>query len=79
MEMRCFVTILKGSAFMALPTCRSFATRAMRAGRRRCGGFLLGWFICPVENYGPEILEANMERLGTAVEDFDTVALIDTL
>jgi hypothetical protein len=35
-------------------------------------GFMLGWFICPVENYGEEILAANLERLAAALEDLET-------
>jgi aminoglycoside phosphotransferase (APT) family kinase protein len=35
-------------------------------------GFLLGWMICPVENYGETILRANLERLTTALEDLET-------
>jgi hypothetical protein len=41
-------------------------------------GFMLGWFICPVENYGEEILRANLERLATTLEDLETfTALAD--
>jgi hypothetical protein len=35
-------------------------------------GFLVGWCITPVENYGEEILRANLERLTAAVEDLET-------
>jgi aminoglycoside phosphotransferase (APT) family kinase protein len=35
-------------------------------------GFLLGWMICPTENYGEEILRANLERLTAALEDLET-------
>jgi len=35
-------------------------------------GFLLGWLICPLENYGEEILRANLERLTAALEDLET-------
>lgn len=41
-------------------------------------GFMLGWFICPVENYGEEILRANLERLAAAVEDLETFAAINS-
>jgi hypothetical protein len=39
-------------------------------------GFLIGWMITPVENYGDEILRANLERLTTAVEDLETFAAL---
>ena len=39
-------------------------------------GFLIGWMICPTENYGEEILQANLERLIAAVEDLDTFAAL---
>jgi aminoglycoside phosphotransferase (APT) family kinase protein len=40
-------------------------------------GFLIGWMITPVENYGEEILRANLERLTAALEDLDTFAALD--
>lgn len=39
-------------------------------------GFVIGWLICPVENYGPEILRANLERLVAALEDLDTFSAL---
>ncbi len=39
-------------------------------------GFLIGWMICPTENYGEEILQANLERLISAVEDLETFAAL---
>jgi aminoglycoside phosphotransferase (APT) family kinase protein len=39
-------------------------------------GFLLGWFICPVENYGEAILRANLDRLTTALEDLESFRAI---
>ena len=39
-------------------------------------GFLIGWMITPVENYGEEILRANLDRLTTAVEDLETFAAL---
>lgn len=35
-------------------------------------GFLIGWMITPVENYGDAILRANLERLTAALEDLET-------
>lgn len=39
-------------------------------------GFLIGWMITPVENYGEAILRANLERLTAALEDLETFALL---
>jgi aminoglycoside phosphotransferase (APT) family kinase protein len=39
-------------------------------------GFLLGWFICPIENYGEAILRANLDRLTTALEDLESFRAI---
>ena len=35
-------------------------------------GFLIGWMITPIENYGEEILQANLDRLTAALEDLET-------
>lgn len=40
-------------------------------------GLVIGWFICPIENYGAAILQANLDRLGAAVEDLETFAALD--
>jgi hypothetical protein len=39
-------------------------------------GFLIGWMITPVENYGEEILRANLERLTAGLEDLETFAAL---
>jgi hypothetical protein len=39
-------------------------------------GLVIGWLICPPENYGPEITAANITRMVAAVEDLDTFAAI---
>jgi len=39
-------------------------------------GFLIGWMICPIENYGESILRANLERLTAGVEDLETFAAL---
>jgi aminoglycoside phosphotransferase (APT) family kinase protein len=39
-------------------------------------GLVIGWLICPIENYGDEILQANLDRLATAVEDLETFAVV---
>jgi aminoglycoside phosphotransferase (APT) family kinase protein len=41
-------------------------------------GFLIGWMICPTENYGEEIMRANLERLMAALEDLDTFEALET-
>ncbi len=40
-------------------------------------GLVIGWLICPPENYGQPITEANLARAVTAVRDFDTIAAIE--
>ncbi len=42
-------------------------------------GLVIGWLICPPENYGPDITAANISRTVTAVEDLETFAAIDEL
>lgn len=42
-------------------------------------GLVIGWLICPPENYGIEITAANISRTATAVEDLGTFAAIETL
>ncbi|MEZ5144416.1 MAG: phosphotransferase [Acidimicrobiales bacterium] len=41
-------------------------------------GLVIGWLICPPENYGREITVANIARTVAAVEDLDTFAAIAT-
>lgn len=38
---------------------------------------LIGWLIVPLPNYGRAIVEGNLERIGAAVLDLDTLGLID--
>lgn len=40
-------------------------------------GLVIGWLICPPENYGQAITEANITRTVTAVRDYDTIATIE--
>lgn len=42
-------------------------------------GLVIGWLICPPENYGPTITTANIARMVAAVEDLDTLAAIASL
>jgi hypothetical protein len=42
-------------------------------------GLVIGWLICPPENYGPEITAANVARTVAAVEDLETFAAIEEL
>jgi hypothetical protein len=39
-------------------------------------GFVLGWLICPTENYGETILRANLDRLTAAIEDLETFSAL---
>lgn len=40
-------------------------------------GLVIGWLICPPENYGRPITEANIARTVAAVTDYDTIAAIE--
>jgi len=40
-------------------------------------GLVIGWLICPPENYGQPITEANISRTIAAVEDLETFAAIE--
>ena len=40
-------------------------------------GLVIGWLICPPENYGQPITEANITRTVTAVQDLGTFAAIE--
>ena len=40
-------------------------------------GLVIGWLICPPENYGQPITEANISRTVAAVTDLDTLAAIE--
>jgi hypothetical protein len=40
-------------------------------------GLVIGWLICPPDNYGPEITAANISRTVAAVEDLETFAVIE--
>lgn len=40
-------------------------------------GLVIGWLICPPDNYGQPITEANITRTVTAVTDYDTIAAIE--
>jgi len=39
-------------------------------------GLVIGWLICPPENYGTEVTIANIARLVAAVDDLETFAAI---
>ena len=53
---------------------------AMRAyARAAIWGFTIGWLMAGDSNYGLEILQANLDRLVTALEYLDTLRLIDRL
>lgn len=42
-------------------------------------GLVIGWLICPPENYGPEITIANISRAVAAVADLETFGAIEAL
>ncbi len=39
-------------------------------------GLVIGWLICPPENYGPEVTTANIARMVAAIDDLETFAAI---
>ena len=41
-----------------------------------CWGLVIGWLICPANNYGEEILAANLKRLVAACIDLKTFDII---
>jgi Ecdysteroid kinase-like family len=59
-----------------LPTPQSAMEQYARA---IVWGFTIGWLMAPTENYGPEILKANLDRLSAAAEDWDSFALADAV
>jgi Ecdysteroid kinase-like family len=42
-------------------------------------GFTIGWLMAPTENYGPDILKANLDRLIAAAEDWNSFSLADAI
>jgi aminoglycoside/choline kinase family phosphotransferase len=42
-------------------------------------GLVIGWLICPPDNYGPEITAANIARLVAAVEDLESFTAIEAM
>jgi hypothetical protein len=42
-------------------------------------GLVIGWLICPPENYGTEITAENIARTVAAVQDLETFAAIEAL
>ena len=41
-----------------------------------CWGLVIGWLICPANNYGEKILAANLKRLVAACVDLKTFDII---
>ena len=39
-------------------------------------GLVIGWLITPPENYGTTITVANIERMVSAVADFDALSIL---
>lgn len=55
----------------------SHATAFAQLREAALWGLVIGWLICPPENYGREITEANIARAVAAVEDLETFAAIE--
>lgn len=62
---------------LGVPDPPSLDDALERMRRAALWGLVIGWLICPPENYGPEITIANIARTVAAVEDLDTFAAID--
>ncbi|MCB2063282.1 MAG: hypothetical protein KDE25_07470 [Novosphingobium sp.] len=46
-------------------------------GRAIIWGFTVGWLLCPERNYDMKIIITNLERLYSAMQDNDTLALVE--
>lgn len=57
----------------------SFDEAFGRIRRAALWGLVIGWLICPPENYGEEITAENIRRTVAAIADLDTFAAIDGL
>ncbi len=62
---------------LGVPDPPSFDDAFARMRRAALWGLVIGWLICPPENYGPDITIANIARTVAAVEDLETFAAID--
>jgi aminoglycoside phosphotransferase (APT) family kinase protein len=62
---------------LGVPDPPSFGDAFSRMRRAALWGLVIGWLICPPENYGPDITIANIARTVAAVEDLETFAAID--
>ena len=55
------------------------AAAELQYRRAALWGLVIGWLICPPENYGPEITIENISRTVTAVADLHTIDAIAEL
>ena len=65
---------LSGAGTSGVPSAADAFEQYRRAA---LWGLVIGWLICPPENYGEEITAANISRAVAAVEDLDTLAAIE--
>ncbi len=70
-----YLDLLASAGVATVPTMDSAFAKYRAAA---LWGLVIGWLICPPENYGPEITAANITRMVAAVEDLDTFAAIAT-
>eukprot|EP00052_Salpingoeca_macrocollata_P025289 m.230088 g.230088 ORF g.230088 m.230088 type:complete len:431 (+) comp22406_c4_seq1:56-1348(+) len=67
---------LQRLAALGVTTAPDFATARRLLAMSMAWGLVIGWLICPADNYGVHILSANVERLVAACVDLDTFALL---
>jgi hypothetical protein len=61
---------------LGVPDVPSAARAELAYRRAALWGLVIGWLICPPENYGPEITIANITRTVAAVRDLHTLDAI---
>ncbi len=63
-------------ASAGVPTVPTFDDAFTQYRAAALWGLVIGWLICPPENYGTEVTIANIGRLVAAVDDLETFAAI---
>lgn len=68
-----YLDLLASAGVSTAPTLDAAVARYRAAA---LWGLVIGWLICPPENYGAEITAANITRMVAAVDDLETFAAI---
>jgi hypothetical protein len=63
-------------AGLGVPDVPTIDAALLACRRAALWGLVIGWLICPPENYGSEITIANIARTVAAVADLDTLGAI---